>query len=390
MSVDVDVAVVGGGVVGCAVARTLADRFERVFLFERNQGITRGDNQSSRNSGVVHAGIYYDRETRPLKARLCVEGNRLLYDFCERHGVPVLRTGKLVVACEPAEERVLDFYRVRAEENGVRGVRLLSAGEIREMEPNVRGSGALFVPTSGIVEPTSLVRKLATSAENAGAHVLTGTTVTEVEYRHGLLFVDLRRRDGRVERLTTRYLVNAAGVAAPELARRIDPESSYVPDPVRGEWALFYRNRRSELFLRGMNVYPVPTRVETPGGSHFTVGVHLTPTLETDSSGVRVSDTVTVGPWLGPVTRTDDLSSGLKPPEFFHGFVHKFFPGLEARDLHLHQAGIQARLRDSSDFVFHHSPKVPGVLHLLGMDSPGLTACLAIAEEVRARLTDTD
>ena len=110
MSVDVDVAVVGGGVVGCAVARILADRFERVFLFERNQGITRGDNQSSRNSGVVHAGIYYDRETRPLKARLCVEGNRLLYDFCERHGVPVLRTGKLVVACEPAEERVLDFY----------------------------------------------------------------------------------------------------------------------------------------------------------------------------------------------------------------------------------------------------------------------------------------
>jgi len=116
---DIDIAIIGGGVVGCAVARELSARHKGVFLFEKNPGITKGENQSSRNSGVIHSGIYYDRETRPQKAALCVEGNRLLYEFCGTHRVPALRTGKLIVATTPEEDEILDVYLARAGENGV-------------------------------------------------------------------------------------------------------------------------------------------------------------------------------------------------------------------------------------------------------------------------------
>ena len=196
MNVDVEIAIIGGGVVGCSVAWMLSETFENIFLFERNPGIGKGENQSSRNSGVVHSGIYYDRETRPLKARLCVEGNRLLYDFCRRYDVPAVKTGKLVVACNKEEERVLDFYLERALENGVEGCRLISASEIRSLEPNVRGVSALLVPSSGIVEPTALVRKLAALAENRGVQFMVGTRVTDIVPESGVFRLMIEYRDG--------------------------------------------------------------------------------------------------------------------------------------------------------------------------------------------------
>ncbi|MBI4775670.1 MAG: NAD(P)/FAD-dependent oxidoreductase [Deltaproteobacteria bacterium] len=387
MNVDVEIAIIGGGVVGCSVAWVLSETFDNVLLFERNPGIGKGENQSSRNSGVVHAGIYYDRETRPLKARLCVEGNRLLYDFCRQYDVPAVRTGKLVVACTREEEGILDFYRGRARENGVEGCRSISASEIRTLEPNVRGISALLVPSSGIVEPTALVRKLAALAENRGVRFMAGTRVTDIVPESGAFRLAIEYRDGRTDCFTTRRLVNAAGVDADALARMVDPAFRVTLDPVRGEWALFYRNRRPGLFMNGMNVYPVPTRVDTPHGAHFTVGVHLTPTFDATTGSHCIGDTVIVGPWLGPVSDPRDFSGNLKPPDFFHSFAHTFFPELLKTDLNLHQTGIQARLRGRPDFLLHRDTRMPGAVHLLGIDSPGLTACLALAREVN-RLLD--
>jgi len=389
MNVDVEIAVIGGGVVGCSVAWVLSETFDNIFLFERNPGIGKGENQSSRNSGVVHAGIYYDRETRPLKARLCVEGNRLLYDFCRKYDVPAVRTGKLVVACTQEEEPILDFYLERARENGVDGCRLISGSEIRSLEPNVRGVSALFVPSSGIVEPTALVRKLAALAENRGVQFMVGTRVTGIVSESDAFCLAIRYKDGNTDSFIARRLVNAAGVDADSVARMIDPAYPVTLDPVRGEWTLFYRNRRPGLFMNGMNVYPVPTRVDTPHGTHFTVGVHLTPTFDAAGGSHLIGDTVIVGPWLGPVSDSRDVSGNLKPPDFFHPFVHPFFPELLKTDLNLHQTGIQARLSGYPDFLLHRDARMPGAVHLLGIDSPGLTACPALAREVQ-RMMDPE
>ncbi len=377
-------AVIGGGVVGCAVARALSDRHEGVFLFEKNPGITRGENQSSRNSGVIHSGIYYDAKTRPLKATLCVEGNRLLYRFCEEHAVPALRTGKLMVAVDPAQEEVLERYLARGRANGVPGLERISGAEVRRMEPNVRASSALWIPSAGIVDPGSLVYRLHTLAEHQGTHVLPGTEVIHLRPEDRGVEMTFRYPDGRTDRALAETVVNAAGVDADRVARMIDPDAPYVLDPVRGESYKFYSHRRPELRVLGRNIYPTPEAVKTASGLHFTVGVHLTPTFEDLSSPPSLGTTVTVGPRLVPAPDRDAWSGEPVPAEAMVERVRPFFPGLEAEDLIWHQAGLQARLLHHPDFALVRFPAAPRVIHLLGVDSPGLTAALAVADRVSA------
>ena len=207
MTEQIQIAVIGGGVIGCAVARELSGRYDGVFLFEKNAGITQGENQSSRNSGVIHSGIYYDQETRPQKAALCVEGNRLLYDFCDRHKVPALKTGKLIVATSADEEDVLDFYLDRAVQNHVPGVTRISGSKVRELEPNVRARSALAVSTAGIVEPISLVYRLHTLASKSGVQFMTNTEIIGFEDDGEYIRVDIRYRDGRMDHVLAKALI---------------------------------------------------------------------------------------------------------------------------------------------------------------------------------------
>ena len=386
----IGVAVIGGGVVGCAVALELSRDRGNVFLFEKNPGITQGENQSSRNSGVIHSGLYYDPETRPLKAALCVEGNRLLYDFCEAHRVPALRTGKLVVAAKESEEEVLDLYLARARENGVPGVERIPGGRVREMEPNVRAASALWVPSAGVVDPVSLVYRLHTLAERQGTSFVTGTEVMGLTPRDGGVEIRFRYPDGSEGRALASLVVNAAGVEADRVARLIDPASSFELDPVRGESYAFYSHRRPELGLGGRNVYPTPEAVETPHGRHFTVGVHLTPTFGDLSWPPSLGTTVTVGPRLVPASDRDAWHGTPAPPEQFAERARAYFPGLRTGDLIWHQAGLQARLKGEPDFVIHRDPDLPFAMHLLGIDSPGLTASLALARRVRALAEEVD
>ena len=168
MSDEINIAIVGGGIIGCSVALELAKKHSDIYVFEKNPGITRGENQSSRNSGVLHAGIYYEQDLRPLKARFCVEGNRLWYEFAGKHQLPCRQTGKLIVANDKAESRKLDHYLQQAKINGVPDVRKIGPDEIRQLEPNVSAHSALLVPTSGIVDPTALLQQVYASASNRG------------------------------------------------------------------------------------------------------------------------------------------------------------------------------------------------------------------------------
>jgi L-2-hydroxyglutarate oxidase LhgO len=380
---DIFIAVIGGGVIGCAAAWELSRHYEGIFLFERNAGITRGENQSSRNSGVIHSGIYYDQDTRPQKATLCVEGNRLLYDFCRRYKVPALKTGKLVVATNEEEEGVIDMYLARAGQNRVPGVERISGSRVKELEPNVRAKSGLLIPTAGIVEPTALVYRLHTLASQNRVHFMAGTAVTGVEAAGDSIRLNIRYRDGQIDAVRAKVIINAGGVEADRLARLFNPHSPYELDPVRGESYKFYGHKRPELKLNKMNVYPTPQSVVTPHGHHFTVGVHLTPTFGENSFTPSLGSTVTVGPRVVPVEDRDAWAGPPTTADVFAERVRPFFPGIKKEDLIWHQAGLQARLKGHPDFVIMADSAHPNFINLLGIDSPGLTSCLAIGQQVR-------
>jgi L-2-hydroxyglutarate oxidase LhgO len=380
---EISIAIVGGGVVGCAIAWELSKGYDNVFLFEKNPGITRGENQSSRNSGVIHSGIYYDQETRPLKAALCVEGNRLLYDFCSRYKVPALQTGKIIVATNEKEEEILELYLNRARENRVPGAKRISGKKARELEPNVRAKSALLIPTAGIVEPTTLVYRLHTLASQGGVQFMTGTQVTGIEKNGDFNRFGICYSDGLKDEINARIMINTAGTDADLVAKNFDPRSSYELDPIIGESYKFYGHKRPELGLQGMNVYPMPQFVMTPHGRHFTVGIHLTPTFGELSFPPVLGSTVTVGPKLVPVQDRNIVPGPFTDAKAFSEKVRPFFPGITEKDLIWHQAALQARLKGHPDFMIRAVSDSPNFINLLGIDSPGLTACLAIALRVK-------
>lgn len=406
MSEEVPVLVVGGGVVGCAIAYELSRSIvDRVFVVERN-GSIRGENQSSRNSGVIHAGIYYPQKTCSLKARLCVEGNRMLYEFCEKHGVPYKKTGKLVVATNPREEEYLarDILMI-AQENNVPDVAFISGREVKKLEPNVVATSALFVPTSGIVDATGLVNKLHMLAESRGAVFVTGTEVVNVAAK-GEGFDITTRSGGTTETFEARFLINAAGLYSDRIAKMVNPDSPYEIDPVRGESAKFYKTKRADIFMSGMNVYPAPygyynntgekadvgfdefRRLLDAGIVAKAVGIHLTPTFDVADGRYVLGSTVTVGPTTTVGIGREDYSSNLREADYYAAGVRRFFPHVRAEDLLPHQAGIRAKLKGHSDFVIERDERYPRCIHLVGIDSPGLTSSLSIASYVASLVRD--
>jgi L-2-hydroxyglutarate oxidase LhgO len=386
LSNTIDIAIVGGGVVGCCLAARLAGTAESIFVFERNPGITRGENQSSRNSGVLHAGLCYDQQTRPLKARLCVEGNALWYEVGKQHQVPCRKTGKLVVASKESQIVTLRTYEKQSIQNGVRNVRMISGSEVRELEPNVEARAALLVPDTGIIEPTRAIYQTHVMAANAGVQFMTQTEIVSMKPDPMGVCLQVRYRDGSQDAVLARKAINAAGVHAVGLAHTLDPALPIRSSPVRGDSMKFYRSRRSALFLNGMNVYPPPTAVQTPEGLQFTVGVHLTPTFDMEEGAYVIGNTVTVGPKLIPVSHLEDYATPPPPAEIFVADIQGFFPDLSVDDLEFHQSGVQARLVDHHDFYIAKDRICPHVIHLLGIDSPGLTAAPAIARYVASML----
>ncbi|MCP4623867.1 MAG: FAD-dependent oxidoreductase [bacterium] len=382
MTNEINIAIVGGGVIGCAVALELSRRYKDIFLFEKNPGITQGENQSSRNSGVIHSGIYYDQETRPQKASLCVAGNSLLYDFCSQYRVPALKTGKLMIAAGREEEEVLDFYLKRAEQNNVPGVERISGSMVRKLEPNVAAKSALMIPSAGIVDPGALVYRLHTLASREGVQFLNATEVLGFENDGDHIIIRIRYVDGRIDEIRSRAVINAAGIDADLLARLFNDRSTYELDPVRGESYKFYGNKRPGLNLKSMNIYPTPESVQTPHGRHFTVGIHLTPTFKETSYPPALGGTVTIGPRLVPVHDRSERQGQSVPAKIFADKVRPFFPDIKEDDLIRHQAGLQARLKENPDFVIGPDPVRCNFVNLLGIDSPGLTSCLAIARRV--------
>lgn len=379
----IGVAVVGGGTVGCAVALELARAgMSDVFLLEKLPRV--GEAQSGRNSGVVHAGIYY--RTGSLKAELCLEGNALMYELCRAHGVPIENTGKLVVATTAEEVPALEAVHAQALQNGVPGVRLLTPREVRALEPNVDVAAALHVPTTGIVDAARLVATVARLAGQEGASLVTSFEVTEVEPL-GAGFRVTGRHGDREEVVEAEVLVNAAGLFCDQIGRMVDPGLTADVVPLRGEYFKLDRRARPDLWLERHNVYPVPEPIDLGATRPNMVGVHLTPTFAMSRDGsVAVGDTVTVGPHFSIAPGRQDYETGRLPPEPFFERARRFFPGLRLSDLSLDYAGVMVHLRGATDWVIDRDRCDPDCIQLLGIDSPGLTSSLAIARRVRRLL----
>jgi glycerol-3-phosphate dehydrogenase len=378
---EVNILIIGGGIVGCAIAAELSKQWQDVFVVERFPRV--GMATSTRNSGVIHSGIYYSRGS--LKARHCLQGNALTFAFCEEHHVPHRRTGKLVVAAAARERPALEALLKRGQENGVEGLRLIGPAEIREREPHIAGVAALDVPSTGIVSAEELVRAYARVAVEQGAHIVTRAQVVSLKPAANAITVRIRVGDetntqagqdetASRETIEARCVINAAGLYADEVAALIG-NNSWKIYPVRGEYCEVRGPRRS--LINGL-VYPLPH------ADGLSLGMHFTKTIW---------DTVLIGPTARYVKDRDDYERDrLTVADFAEG-ARILVPEITESDLQLAYSGLRPKLvppdqHGMADFVIERDANVPQMIHLVGMESPGLTAAPSVARQVAGMVSE--
>lgn len=361
---NVDCVVVGAGVVGLAVARALALQGREVIVLEATNAI--GTGISSRNSEVIHAGLYYP--TGSLKARLCVQGKSMLYAYCEERGVPHRRCGKLLVATSLAQQQSLQSIEARAQANGVLDLHWLSRQEAQALEPALECVAALHSPSTGIVDSHALMLALQGDLEHAGGIVALNSPLVQASCSSSA--INLIAKDGA--QLRARTVINAAGLLAPALAARFTGlASSFVPYAYYAKGSYFTLAGKAPF---DRLIYPVP---EAAG-----LGVHLT---------LDLGGQAKFGPDVQWVDSPDDLLVDPYRAEAFYAEVRKYWPALRDGALTPGYAGIRPKIQGpneaAADFVIQGPSDhgIAGLVNLFGIESPGLTSALAIAQHV-ARL----
>ena len=368
-----NIVIIGGGVIGCAIAQTLSKTYSDVFVLEALPKV--GMLTSTRNSGVIHSGIYYTQGS--LKARLCVRGNILTYEFCKKNGVPYRNCGKIVVA--PTEDmHGLETLKKNGEANGVEGLRVIDRAAFRKREPHIEGYAALEVPSTGILSSEDLVKAFARLATDQGAHVVTNAKVEKLTPTAAGV-----RVESSVGEIEARCLINSAGLYADEMAALLRSKmATHQVYPVRGEYCELVRSRQD--WVQGL-VYPLPH----PKG--LSLGLHLTKTLHGN---------VLLGPTARYINDKNDYEKNRDSVETFVEGAKALLPEVTKEDLVLAYSGIRPKLmppgkatgghdsKSAPDFIIERDADFRQVIHLIGMESPGLTSATAIAEYVSAMAND--
>jgi len=359
-----DAVVVGGGVVGLAVARALAQSGREVVILEAEDAI--GTHTSSRNSEVIHAGIYYPKGS--LKARTCVAGKELLYEYCVAHGVPHRRSGKLIVATSQEQVGELESIQKKAHANGVTDVVWMTREQVQALEPEISCVAGLYSPSTGIIDSHALMLAYLGDAEERGAMLALKTHLLGAQVSADGFVVHSDQMD-----VACNVLVNSAGLRAPSVAHGIEGfPKKFIPKEFYAK-GNYYSLSRKAPFSR--LVYPVPE----PGG----LGVHVT---------LDLAGQARFGPDVEWVERID-YQVDPKRSERFYAAIRKYWPGLPDGALAPGYAGIRPKTagpkEPAPDFEVQ-GPSVhgvPGLVHLFGIESPGLTASLALAGIVLRELS---
>lgn len=371
---DAGITIIGAGVVGLAIAEEISANHLNVFLIEKHT--TFGQETSSRNSEVIHAGIYYPEGS--LKSRLCVEGNPMLYEYCRKYDVPFKNCGKLIVATTDEEKQTIAGIQQTAAINGVE-LLMYEREQIAELEPNIFALKALFSPTTGIVDSHSLMKRYETNALNNGAQIVYGSEVTAISMIPGGYSITLLDSDKTEYTFTSEIVINSAGLTSDKIAEMagIHDENLKIHF-CKGE---YFRINPPKNRLINRLVYPVPHHNMEGIGIHITVDM---------GGGVR----------LGPDVKyleTNEYDYRLTPSkqEAFWLSAKKFLPFLELDDISPEMAGIRPKIQKKGDpqrdfYIAEESRRgLPGFINLIGMESPGLTSSIAIAKYVNTLVGDT-
>lgn len=354
--------------VGLAIAEKVSEKYENVFLIEKH--ITFGQETSSRNSEVIHAGIYYTKDS--LKAKLCIEGKWLLYDYCKKYDVPFNNCGKLIVATSQEEIAVIEGIRQTAIKNGVDDLIMIGREQISELEPNIFALKALYSPSTGIVDSHSLMKQYETNALNNGCQIVYGSEVTGISKIEGGYKITILGADNKYFSFTSKTLINSAGLTSDkvsEMAGIYDENLKILF--CKGE---YFRINPPKNRLISRLVYPVPHQNMEGIGIHVTIDM---------GGGVKLGPDVK---YLG--SNVYDYKLTASKQEAFYKSAKKFLPFLEYDDISPEMAGIRPKIQKPGeplrDFYIKEETErgYPGFINLIGMESPGLTSSIAIAKYV--------
>lgn len=367
----IEITVIGAGVIGLSIAAELAKVHKEIFVVEKNDSF--GQETSSRNSEVIHAGIYYPKDS--LKAKTCIEGRRLLYEFCARNNIPHKRIGKFIVAVDEREiEDLKNLYR-QGIENGVEDLRLISRDEVKKKEPNVDALAAIYASCTGIVNSHRLMENLVNQFKSRNGQIAYNTEVTGIDKTKEGFIVKVQDKDREIFQFLSRIVINCAGLNSDKVAGM----AGLIKDEYRIRYckgSYFRVSQNKAKFIRHL-IYPLP-RKEGSG-----LGIHATLDL---AGGLR----------LGPddeYVNSIDYNIDISKQKIFYENIHKFLPFIQMEDINPDTVGIRPKLQGPKegfrDFIIKEESGsgLGGFINLIGIESPGLTACLSIAQIVRRFLT---
>lgn len=362
---DADITIIGAGVVGLAIAEKISANHNNLFVIERHN--TFGQETSSRNSEVIHAGIYYPRGS--LKAKLCVEGRELLYNYCEKYEIPFKRCGKLIVATSEDEKAVIEGVKETASNNGVDDLIIIDRDEIHEMEPAIFALKALYSPSTGIIDSHSLMKQFETNTINNGGQIAYCSEVTSIRRIDKGYEITLNDADGKAYSFTSGIVINSAGLEADIVAGMAGIKDEDLKIMFcKGE---YFRINPPKNKLLNRLIYPVPH----PKLEH--IGVHVT---------VDLAGAVKLGPDVRYLeSNVYDYRLTPSKQEAFFSSAKKFLPFLEFDDIAPEMAGIRPKLQKPGEqirdyYIMEESRRgYPGFINLIGMESPALTSSISIA-----------
>ena len=364
---DTDITIIGAGVIGLAAGEKLSDSFSNLFVIEKHP--TFGQETSSRNSEVIHAGIYYPQGS--LKAVLCVEGKELLYDYCRKYDIPYNNCGKLIVATSPEEVAVIEGIKETARKNGV-DLQILDRGQINALEPEIFALKALYSPTTGVIDTHSLMKRFETGIINNGGQMVYGSEVTGIKKLDKGYEIKLLDADGQNFCFTTGIVINSAGLSADKVAGMVGINDENLSIHFcKGEY--FRINPPKNRLVKRL-IYPVPHQ------NMEGIGIHVTIDL---AGGVKLGPDVT---YLN--SNVYDYHVEASKQEAFWRSAQKFLPFLGIDDISPEMAGIRPKTQKKGDpirdfYIMEESARgLNGFINLIGMESPGLTSCLSIANYI--------